>query len=131
MTGKEKPKLVRFASVQSSTTSEASEDASTAATSVESGGQAEDKAVLLGCTADVLEPTAVAHWVPEPAKRKILLVEDNLVNSKLGQRMLVTLGYEVILAYNGLEAFETVKSWHDTIHVVLMDLQVRARRSYH
>lgn len=51
------------------------------------------------------------------------LVEDNLVNAKLGQRMLITLGYDVLLAYNGLEAFEAVKMGHSSIQAVLMDCQ--------
>lgn len=53
------------------------------------------------------------------------LVEDNLINSKLGQRMLTTLGYHVLLAYDGLQAVETVKKAHGSIHAILMDCQVR------
>ena len=63
------------------------------------------------------------------SKKTVLLVEDNLVNSRLGQRMLTTLGYNVLLAYNGLEALEAVRMSHDSIFVVLMDLQVRCKQS--
>lgn len=57
-------------------------------------------------------------------KKIVLLVEDNPINSKLGQRMLTTLGYHVLVAYNGLEALETAKMAHRSIACILMDCEM-------
>ncbi len=54
--------------------------------------------------------------------RKILLVEDNVVNQKLAMRILEGMGHKVALAGNGLEACEVLKLGR--FDVVLMDLQM-------
>ena len=123
---KEKPKLVRFASVASTSQSDTSEEPP--------GG----RAAAAGTAEQTTDPEIL------PAKKKILLVEDNLgavsfnsvaaaecadtgrilslaVNAKLGQRMLIALGWEVLMAENGLIAFETVQKSHGEIFAVLMD----------
>lgn len=105
--GKDKPKLVRFASMQSSAPSEDSEDPPTRGTLSPPASSAEEAM-----------PLASAE------KKTVLLVEDNPINAKLGERMLITLGYTVLVAYNGLEALETAKMAHDSIFCILMDLQM-------
>jgi signal transduction histidine kinase/CheY-like chemotaxis protein len=52
----------------------------------------------------------------------ILLVEDNLVNQKLGIMMLKKLGYSCDLALNGIEALEQIKE--KNYSVVFMDMQM-------
>jgi len=58
----------------------------------------------------------------EKAKVKVLLVEDNMVNQRLGSRLLGKLGYEVITANDGSQAVEHVQ--HHTFFVCLMDCQM-------
>jgi CheY-like chemotaxis protein/HPt (histidine-containing phosphotransfer) domain-containing protein len=52
----------------------------------------------------------------------VLLVDDNAVNQKLGERQLTRLGLNVTQAWNGLEALEYLRRQH--FDVVLMDCQM-------
>ncbi len=52
----------------------------------------------------------------------ILIVEDNLVNQKLAERVLVKLGYKPDLATNGLEALKVLEQ--RKYNVILMDVQM-------
>ncbi|HKV24338.1 MAG TPA: response regulator [Candidatus Acidoferrum sp.] len=58
---------------------------------------------------------------PESVLR-VLLVEDNPVNQRLATRMFEKRGHRVVLAGNGLEALEALKS--DSFDLVLMDVQM-------
>jgi CheY-like chemotaxis protein len=53
---------------------------------------------------------------------KILVVEDNVVNQKVAQRILQQFGYESDLAVNGKEGLEAV--WRRKYDLVLMDVQM-------
>ena len=53
---------------------------------------------------------------------RVLLVEDNLLNQKLAQRILEKRGYSVVLAGNGVEALEALE--REGFDLVLMDLQM-------
>jgi CheY-like chemotaxis protein len=53
---------------------------------------------------------------------RILLVEDNDVNSRLTTRMLVRLGYQVDAVLNGREAIRALQS--QSYAIVLMDLNM-------
>ncbi len=58
---------------------------------------------------------------------KILLVEDNRVNQKLGQMMLKKLGYDCDIAANGLEAIKAVRVLEDEnayYSLIFMDMQM-------
>jgi len=55
-------------------------------------------------------------------RRRILVVEDNLVNQKLAQILLEKIGHEVRLAANGAEACEAIQ--REEVDLVLMDLQM-------
>ena len=116
------PLQVRFASLQSSAYSEEAEP--TPDTSVSETADSQ-RAVPEHVTHQQRPPTpkleASEHL---QSKKTILIAEDNLVNAKLGQRMLCTLGYNVLVSYNGLEALEAVKMAHDTIFLILMDCQM-------
>lgn len=59
---------------------------------------------------------AVENWLP------ILVVEDNLVNQKILQKMLKKLGYDSIVANDGEEALVTLKKENPSL--VLMDVQM-------
>ncbi len=53
---------------------------------------------------------------------RILLVDDNLINQKVGLNMLKRLGYRANTAGNGIEALEALH--HSTYDLVLMDVQM-------
>ena len=59
---------------------------------------------------------------PTPARARILVVEDNLVNQKVVSALLGKQGYDVCLANNGREGLETLDS--DNFDLVLMDVQM-------
>lgn len=57
--------------------------------------------------------------------RKVLLAEDNLINQKVAQMMLTSLGMVVELASNGQEALDAIKRSQEAksqFHCVLMDM---------
>lgn len=60
---------------------------------------------------------------PEFEKRhKILLVDDNLGNQKLGKRLIEKCGHIPVIAENGLKALEAVK--HESFCIIYMDCQM-------
>jgi len=70
-------------------------------------GTTEDAASLAGLT---------------PAEKRILLVEDNIVNQKVASMQLKKLGFEPDLASNGLEALRAIAQ--NTYQLILMDCQM-------
>jgi CheY-like chemotaxis protein len=68
------------------------------------------------------------HWVGPPARWEpvpgvaVLLVEDNLVNQRVAQKMLEKLGCRVTLAGHGGEAMERLAA--ERFDAVLMDCQM-------
>jgi len=61
-------------------------------------------------------------FVEESNIRKILLVEDNLINQKVSLQSLRGMGFEVDLAVNGKEAIEKFKQ--NPYDLILMDIQM-------
>lgn len=55
---------------------------------------------------------------------RVLLVEDNLVNRKLGVHLLRKAGCQVDIAENGLEAIDCIKNNSDGYDIVFMDIQM-------
>ncbi len=53
---------------------------------------------------------------------KVLLAEDNLINQKVATRILEKVGIQVIIAGDGLEAIERLKT--ENPHLILMDIQM-------
>ena len=78
---------------------------------------------MLACLREVMgeivSVTANMNPVTEKLRGKILLAEDNLVNQEVTISMLMSLGCEVDLAGNGLEAVEAAD--RDTYDLILMD----------
>jgi len=75
---------------------------------------------------DLTEPEARSTEVVLDAS--ILLVEDNLVNQRVAQRMLQKLGCRVTIAGNGRQALESLSGGH--FDLVLMDCQMPVMDGY-
>jgi two-component system, sensor histidine kinase and response regulator len=76
----------------------------------------------------VTASSAAGVSVPKPFSGTVLLVEDNVVNQKVGQRFLERLGCKVRIASNGQEC---VKIWHeDKFALILMDIQMPVMDGY-
>lgn len=69
------------------------------------------------------EMNAGWHFRVSGEKRKVLLVEDEIINQ---QMMMAILGdvYDVIVASSGERAIEILKERHDTLSIVLLDLNL-------
>ncbi|NEV94533.1 response regulator [Psychroflexus sp. YR1-1] len=59
---------------------------------------------------------------------RILMFEDNLLNQKLGQKILTDLGHELTIVSNGEEGVEWLK--HNEADLILMDLQMPKMDGY-
>jgi two-component system sensor histidine kinase/response regulator len=59
---------------------------------------------------------------PSPARLRILLAEDNLVNQRLAVRLLERIGHHVVVAQNGKEVLEILQN--APFDLVLMDVQM-------
>ncbi len=62
--------------------------------------------------------------VVQAEKQRVMLVEDNMMNRKVAVKMLEKMGHEVLEVHNGLEAVEIFEKSHDTIDIILMDIQM-------
>ncbi|MDO4804729.1 MAG: EAL domain-containing protein [Lachnospiraceae bacterium] len=60
---------------------------------------------------------------PSVEKRRILIVEDELINQEI---LKATIGdfYEVVSAFTGTEALDIVNSQHETLSLILLDLNL-------
>lgn len=69
---------------------------------------------------------ATQHSVKEDKKHsvRILLVEDNEVNRKLGKTLLKTAGYQVDMVVNGKEAIRKYSSSPEMYDLILMDIHM-------
>jgi signal transduction histidine kinase/ActR/RegA family two-component response regulator len=65
---------------------------------------------------------AAGPRAPSTGGRRILLVEDNVINQRVASGMLTKRGHHVTIAHDGVEAL--VRLEHDTFDLVLMDLQM-------
>jgi signal transduction histidine kinase/response regulator of citrate/malate metabolism len=72
-----------------------------------------------------LEPAASHHF---HSIKKILIVEDNLMNQKLASIILQNNGFEVIIARNGKKAVEVLSQ--QSVDLILMDIQMPVMDGY-
>jgi PAS domain S-box-containing protein len=80
---------------------------------------------LMGALCEALgrpRDQAAARPAVEPLALRVLVAEDNPVNQKVAQQMLVRLGCRVVIASNGEEAVQAVM--RETFDVVLMDVHM-------
>ncbi len=93
-------------------------------------GKSEDIVTRHSLASLQVKTARVASVIPSGASMgcTVLLVEDNLVNQRLGIRLLQKLGCQVTIANNGLEAIE---KWKRTDYdIVLMDCQMPEMDGY-
>lgn len=55
-------------------------------------------------------------------KYKVLLVEDNYINQRISQTVLINMGYDVDLAIDGIDAIE--KKRNNTYDIIFMDIEM-------
>lgn len=81
------------------------------------------RTVRFAPTVDVLNGGDMTQPHQETAAKPkvVLLVEDNPINRKLGNKMLTALGYQVLFAEDGQEAIEQIIKHDSIIDVILMD----------
>ena len=60
---------------------------------------------------------------PSVERRRILVVEDEFVNQEI-LKSLIGEAYEVVPAYTGAEAMELVRTQHETLSLILLDLHL-------
>ena len=84
------------------------------------------KAAVPGKTARFESGSTVVddHKVPMPKPKKVLMVEDNEVNGKMGLKLLSIAGYVGELAEDGAVALEMIQDPLNKYDIVLMDCQV-------
>ena len=87
-----------------------------------SAGGGDPEGVAPGAASPVAAPAIAAPTVPAVIGRRILLVEDNVVNQQVTLKMLERLGWEADVAANGERAVESVSAGR--YELVLMDLQM-------
>ncbi len=69
-----------------------------------------------------VKSTSKSQAVLERGAETVLLVDDEELIISMGESILKSLGYKVIIAHNGLEAVQTVDSRRDEIDAVVMDV---------
>ena len=60
---------------------------------------------------------------PSVERRRILVVEDEFINQEI-LKSLIGEAYEVVPAYTGAEAMELVRTQHETLSLILLDLHL-------
>ena len=65
-----------------------------------------------------------AAFQPFEAPPRVLLVDDNAINQKVGQRLLTKLGCEVDVASGGPEAIDLVEAPGAAYNIIFMDIQM-------
>ena len=64
-----------------------------------------------------------SRFRPDVEKRRILLIEDEIINQQLLQLVLQD-AYDVIPAVTGTEALEVIRAQYDTLSLILLDLNL-------
>ena len=70
------------------------------------------------------QPPANDGPPPVPRRKRVLLVEDEAMVRKATMRMLQSLGYEVIVAHDGLDGLTHFRAEHPALDVVLTDVSM-------
>lgn len=71
-----------------------------------------------------LLPSYTRYIPGDEKKLTVLLAEDNPINRKLVERILKIKGWNVIAANNGEDAIQKYKENKESIHIILMDIQM-------
>jgi CheY-like chemotaxis protein len=84
---------------------------------------------LLSAIDTMFKPPAAAGISGEAVdastrENRILVVEDNLINQKITEKMLSRLGMEAFIANNGQEALDLILKEEEPFDLILMDIQM-------
>ncbi|MFT3737321.1 MAG: response regulator [Breznakibacter sp.] len=71
-----------------------------------------------------LSPEDEAMVLRKIKNKKVLLVEDNIINQKIAEKMLFRLGLKTQIANNGQEAIQMIGEANDGFDLVFMDVQM-------
>ncbi len=74
------------------------------------------------------EPQSSAQGTDEASRPRVLVVEDNVVNQKVAERMLEKLGYDAVVVDGGRAAIEMIRQ--ERYLIVLMDCQMPEMDGY-
>ncbi len=77
---------------------------------------------------EVSNALKVAGLDPKEMRRKILIVEDNVENQMLLSKLLLSVGFDVRIAANGLEGVKLFESWRP--HLIWMDMRMPVMDGY-
>jgi len=84
---------------------------------------------LFSALVDVLERSSTETYIKRNSElhavrsdAKLLLVEDHNINRKVGMQMLMKMGYNVVVAHDGVEALRILES--ETFDILLLDIQM-------
>jgi PAS domain S-box-containing protein len=62
--------------------------------------------------------------ISSPKDKRILLVEDNLINQKITEKMLSKIGLDTVISNNGQEALDLILEDNEQFDLILMDIQM-------
>ena len=130
--GADEPKLVALSSVGYSVDAQTLHDLRISAWLRKPIRQSDFHRCLAGATGMAIEKNqAAAMGIPTVTPRihaHVLLVEDNMVNQLVASEMLASLGCQVEIANNGLQALEALR--HGAFDIVLMDCHMPEMDGY-
>lgn len=94
-----------------------------------SGNPTPKKITVVSTTASVPPATVLTEIKASPlsetakdSKGSVLVVDDSSVSVRVVTKKLMTMGYSVVTAYNGLIAFDLIKKDHEKITAILADV---------
>jgi PAS domain S-box-containing protein len=90
--------------------------------------RAQLRSLLIELAGNASTRASTAHKSPDFQGLRALLVDDNAVNQKVGERLLTKLGLQVTQAWNGMEALGMLRQ--QRFDVVLMDCQMPRMDGY-
>ncbi|KAI0352202.1 hypothetical protein OH77DRAFT_1561431 [Trametes cingulata] len=116
-----KPARVRFALPQDEKVPRVATEEKERTRAVDPGGRSGDIPLAPLAHSKIIEDGAEMA-PPPPVREKVLLVEDNMINQRLGCRLLEKLGYDVTTANDGQQAIDAVRKTY--FACCLMDCQM-------